>query len=465
MKRIASMLLVALAAAPAAVAASGDVTLPQWREVNLKNGAKLLLVEKKDVPMIAVTALLRGGAIADPASKHGLGALTSEMMMKGAGARSAEQIAAVVDSLGANLSIDAETEATLVRADFMAKDAPAMIEIIGDLLQRPTFPESEFEKVRSRAIESIAAAKDSDLRLLNGVYFSAYLYGNHPYGNPVGGTEASLATIAREDVMRFHRDHFGGDRMIAAVVGDFDAKQMESLLRKAFGDWPKAAVNAPVAPPVAKATGRRVLLVDKPDATQTYFWIGNTGTSRRTPERVAVDVANTYFGGRFTSLINTALRIKSGLTYGARSVMVRESRPGPLAIASYTRTDATEKAVDMALEVLNGFRTTGVDDTALASVKAYVLGQFPPDLESNGQLASRIAEIEFYELGRDEVDAYALNVRNLTSAEVKRAIDATYPASDDLAFVFIGNAGAIRDVAKKYGKVEEIRISDPKFRP
>jgi predicted Zn-dependent peptidase len=465
MRRIAIPILLLFVAAPIAFAASGDVTLPQWREVTLGSGATLLLVEKKDVPMVALTARLRGGAVADPTAKQGLASLTSEMLMKGAGSRSAEQIAAAADSLGANLSVDAGTEATVVRADFMAKDAAAMIELVTDVLRRPTFPASELDKVRQRAIEQIAAAKDGDLRQLNGVYFSAYLYGSHPYANPVGGSEATLAAITRDDIAAFYRDQFGGDRLILAVVGDFDAKQMESMLRKAFGDWAKAAAQPPVVPQVTKATGRRVLLVDKPDATQTYFWIGNTGIARSTPERVALELANTDYGGRFTSLLNSALRIKSGLTYGARSMMIQNIRPGPLAIASYTRTDATEQAVDMALDVLKEFRASGLDDAALTSVKAYVLGQFPPELETNAQLATCITDIAFYRLGRDEVDAFAINVRSLTKEEVKRAIDAAYAAPEDLTFVFIGKARAIRDVVKKYGRVEEIRITDPKFRP
>lgn len=464
MKRFGLTLLFTLLA-PLAFAAPGDVTLPQWREVKLASGGKVLLVARKDVPMIALTATIRGGAVADPVAKQGLASLTSEMLLKGAGRRTAEDIAATVDSLGANLNVGADTEATLVSADFMAKDAPAMIDLIADVLRRPAFPQGEFEKLRARAIERIAAAKDGDLRSLTGVYFSAYFYGNHPYANPVGGSEATLATITRDDVQAFYRDQFGGDRLILAVVGDFDTKQMESQLKKAFGDWPRAAARLAPVPPVAKAKGRRVLLVDKPDATQTYFWIGNAGIARSDPQRVAVDLANTYFGGRFTSLINTALRIKSGLTYGARSMMERETHRGPFAIASYTRTDATEKAIDMSLDVLGGFRSSGLDDAALSSVKAYVLGQFAPDLETNAQLASQIAAIAFYELGRDEVDAYARNVRALTREDVKRAIDDAYPANDDLTFVLIGQADAIREVAKKYGPVQEIKITDPKFRP
>lgn len=459
------LILLLAIALPLSAAENSGVRLPATRVVTLPNGARLVLVEKREVPMISLSAWIRGGAVTDPEGRHGLASITAEMLQKGAGKRSAVEIASAVESLGANLSTWSGREAIFVTADFMSKDAPAMIGIISDVILRPTFDVAELEKVKQRTIESISAAKDSDLRRLNGTYFASWFFGDHPYGNPPSGTETSIAAITRDDVLRFYRDHLGGDRLVLAVVGDFDAARMESQLRSAFGDWKKAEARPATVPAVKPASGRRVLLVDKPDATQTYFWIGNSGISRTDADRVAVDLANTYFGGRFTSLLNSALRIRSGLTYGARSVVIQESQPGPLAIASYTKTESTTEAIDMALGVLSEFREKGLDDEALASVKAYVLGQFPPDLETSGQLADRLAEIAFYGLDASDVNAYAATVNRLTTADLKKTIDRVYPSEDDLTFVLIGNAAAIRDGVKKYGKVEEMKITDPKFRP
>jgi zinc protease len=444
---------------------SGGVKLPEYREIKLPNGALILLAERHDVPLIAFHARLRGGALADPPGKEGVAALTAELLKKGAGKRNAQQFAEAIDSVGGDLDAFPAREATLAVGEFLARDQELMIELLSDMLFRPTFPPDEFEKVRERSIEAIAAAKDSDPRTLIGTYYHAFLFGDHPYARPVGGTEASLAAIQRDDVVRYWKNHFGADRLILAMVGDFKTNEMAARLRRSFAGWGKAPVPAPQASAKKPLAGRRVLLVDKPDATQTYFWIGNVGIARIDPDRVTVDLANTIFGGRFTSLLNTELRVKSGLTYGAQSALTRESFPGAVAIASYTQTATTEQAVDMALNVLTGYREKGADAEAVASVKSYLLGQFPPQLETANQIAARLTELAFYGLDRGDVDQYARRVSAATREDLKRLITRVYPASDDLTFVFIGNAAAIRDVVKKYGPVTEMKITETRFAP
>ena len=467
-RRFAAAAAITLSLGPPAFAqkttmAAAGVQLPPFTEVMLPNGARLLLMEKHDVPLIAFTARLRGGALGDPAGKEGVASLTASLLQKGAGKRDASQFAEAIDQVGGNISVRSDRESIIVGGDFMARDQDLMIALVSDLLRRPLFPPEEFEKVRDRSIDLIAAAKDSDLRGLIPVYFNAFLFEGNPYGRPVGGMESTLAKLNLEDVRRYYNSQFGGDRLTLALVGDFDAKKMATKIRSSFGDWKKAPSAAPKPVRMKPLVGRRVLLVDKPDATQTYFWIGNVGIARNDPDRVAIDLANTAFGGRFTSLLNSELRIKSGLSYGASSQLGRETEPGAAAIASYTKTESTEKAVDLALEVLTRFRSSPLDKDTVASIKSYVLGQFPPRLETSQQLAGRLAEIAFYGLDRSDVDKYAEQVSGATSESLKRIVDRVYADPANLSFVFIGNASAIRDAVKKYGKVTEIKITDPTF--
>jgi predicted Zn-dependent peptidase len=208
-----------------------------------------------------------------------------------------------------------------------------------------------------------------------------------------------------------------------------------------------------------------VLLVDKPGAAQTYFWLGNVGASRTDPARTAQSVANTVFGGRFTSMLNTELRIKSGLTYGAGSAFDRLSQPGAFRITSFTETAKTTEAIDLALATLDRLQGEGVDATALASAKTYMLGQFPPTIETNGQLAGRLADMVFHGLGTDDVDEFAARVSAVDGAAVRSAIEQSFPRSRDLAMVLIGDADAIRGQVKKYGPVTEMKVTDPVFAP
>ena len=206
-----------------------------------------------------------------------------------------------------------------------------------------------------------------------------------------------------------------------------------------------------------------MLLVDKPDSTQTYFRIGNIGIARTSPDHVNLMVVNTLFGGRFTSLINTALRIQSGLTYGANSAFDERRNAGSFYISSYTRNATTERALDMSLDVLKQFRDKGVSAEQLTSAKNYIKGQYPQRIETSDQLATLISQLEFYGFDRGEVDNFYSKIDAMTLADAKRAIDQYYPA-DNLVFVIVGKASEIGPIVKKYApQVDTRSISDPGF--
>ena len=197
---------------------------------------------------------------------------------------------------------------------------------------------------------------------------------------------------------------------------------MEKMLTQKFGGWP--ARNAPAIgiPDPTTVTGKKLLLIDKPDATQTYFRIGNVGIARTNADRLYIEVVNTLFGGRFTSMINSELRINSGLTYGAGSIFDRRKMRGPFAIASYTRNATTVQAIDKALEVLQRLHEKGVTEEALQSAKNYILGQFPPTIETSQQLAALMANLEFYGLDDREINDMVSKINAMTIADAQRII-------------------------------------------
>ena len=445
--------------------AADGVRLPPVHRAQLANGAQVALVEKRDTPLVAMTITVRGGALGDAAGKEGTASLFADLIQKGAGKRNAAQFAEAVETAGGSLAASAGSESLGVSASFMARDVDLMLELAGDALQRPALAPVEFEKARTLAIQSLAAAKDADPRALIAEYGDAWLFRGHPYGRPVGGSEGSLAAVALEDVQRFYATHVGGDRTIITVVGDIDAQAMLGKLERTFGGWRKAGAPLPAAPAPQRVSGRRVLLVDKPGATQTYFWLGNVGASRTDPARTQQSVVNTAFGGRYTSMLNTALRIDSGLTYGVSARFDRALQPGPYSISSYTATESTVQAIDLALALLEKLRREGLDGPMLASAKSYMLGQFPPTLETNGQLAGRLADLLFYGLGPEDVDEYAQRVATVDAAAVRDTIERAFPKPGDLAMVLIGDAAKIRAQLQKYGPLTEMKITDPQFAP
>lgn len=451
-------------ALPGLVLAQG-VTLPAVERVVLENGVVLLLHEKDDVPLIGLEAGIRGGAASDPDGLGGTANLLAGLLEKGAGERSSAEFAEAVDAVGGELGAAAETEFITVTGEFLARDADLMIELLSDMLRRPTLADDEIRKLRERSIAELQAAKDGDVRALTPIYGNAYLFGDHPYGNSLYGDEESLARITAADLRDYYAQYFGGDRLIIAMAGDFDAAAMAEKLGAAFGDWEAAGGALPEIAAPQPVKERRVLLVDKPGAAQSYFWIGNVGVSVHFAERAELDIANTLFGGRFTSILVDELRTKAGLTYGASSSLRRGSVGGSVAMISYTKTETTIQAIDLALSLLAKLREEGVADDMILSGKNYILGQFAPDLETAEQLAGQFAMLEGYGLDESYINDYGGAIANADGEAIRDVIKQVYPAADTLVFVIIGDAEQIREQVSKYGPITEMPITDPRFRP
>jgi zinc protease len=297
------------------------------------------------------------------------------------------------------------------------------------------------------------------------VYGKAVLFKNHPYGKPSMGSEAGLAAISHADLKRYYDEQFGADRLILSVAGDFKTPAMKHLLSKAFEGWRKAKTQlSPLAAPVAQK-GRRVILIDAPESVQSYFWVGNVGVARTFAQRAPLDVVNTLFGGRFTSMLNSELRIRTGLSYGARSRFERLAQPGAWQMTSYTRTETTIEAIDLSLAVLDQLHSQALDPDMLASGKSYVQGQFPLALETADQWAGTLADLEFYGLDRRYIDGYAAALSSVSDADTKRIVEEVFPTSENVTLVVIGQAAAIRNGLRKYGPITEMKLSDPVFAP
>lgn len=454
--------LLVLAWAAPALAQSASLSLPPYKAVVLKNGLTLLLMEQHEVPIVSLSAIVKAGSTGDPAGREGVAAVTAALLRRGTATRSADEFAEAVDFTGGSFGAGSSVDATTINAEFMKKDAARGLELVADAILRPAFRAEEVKKHVEQRVDGIKAAKERAGGVI-GTYFNAYLYGTHPYGRPAGGDETSLAAITRDDVVKFYDTYYSPGATILAAVGDFVTAEMEQQLGALFGAWPAKPAAAVVVRDASPVTGRRLLLVDKPDSTQTYFRFGNLGISRSNPDRVIIDIVNTVFGGRFTSMLNTELRIKTGLTYGAGSSFAEFKARGPFVINTYTANDSTERAIDLALDTLTRLHEKGLTAEELQSAKSYLRGQFPPEIETSNQLAALLVELAFHGLDRREVDGYYARIDAATMADVTRVIAQYFPR-ENLAFVLIGKASEIGDVVKKYAPVLDRKsIAAPGF--
>jgi zinc protease len=459
----AAFLAAALVLTPgfAAAQSGGGELIPTYERTVLPNGLVVLLLEQHEVPVVDFHLTLRTGSAADPEGKEGLADLTLSLLRKGTERHTADEIAEELDFLGADLDLDASYERCMVAAEFLAKDAGRGLELLSEMLTSPRFDAQEIDKLVKLEIDGLRDLKDTPRNAVAN-YFDSWLFRDHPFARRVGGTETSLPAIERDDIVRFYRRNLRPNGAILAVAGDFHSAAMRSQVEKTLGKWERGDFEPVQVAAPKPFKGRKVLLVDKPDASQTYFRFGNVGMALGAPDEAAVEVVNTVFGGRFTSWLMNEMRTKAGLTYNAHARFIRRKVPGEFYVSSFTRTDDTQAAVDMALQLLDRLHKKGISKEEIDSAQNYIRGQFPPDYETPGQLAGAIAELEFFGFDRDYINGYTGRTDAVKLADTKKAI-ATYYPDKNLAIVLVGQADKVRKLAGKYGPLTEKEISAPGF--
>lgn len=458
------LLVAALAAAAQSASTPGAVKLPSYARQELPDGIVVDLMPRPGVPLVSMCVFVKGGAESDPPGEGGLASMTAEMLRRGTATLGAAQFAEQFESLGANLDVRVDAQSTALCTEFLAKDADRAIHLLSDAALWPAFPQAEVRKALAERKEEVRAMKD-ELMEASRAYSQAFFFGPaHPYGHWPGGDEMSLANIDRSKIAAYHARMYTGRNLAVVAVGDFDAGAMGSGIAAAFGAAPSGTAYQWHKDDAQIPSGGRLLLVDKPGAAQTYFRIGNRGISRYSPDRIPAMLVNLEFGGRFTSLLNEALRVQSGLTYGAGSRVEEDRLTGSVALVAYTKTDSTSKAIDVALQALRQLREKGLSPDQLASTKTYFKGTFPFDgLETPRQLADQIGELEIFGLGRAEIDDLFAKVDGVTLAEANAAIQ-KYFGAGNLVFTLVGDAVKIRESATKYApEMVEVPLEKPGF--
>ena len=433
--------------------------LPDYTTFKLSNGLTVYLMEQHDVPVISASAILPAGAIYDN-DKAGLASLTATALKHGTKNFTKTKLDEELDFIGADVNTYATKEYAGLSSNFAAKDKVKVLAIIKDLLLNPVFDPTEFNKEKSRLLVMLEQQKESP-RSVIGSYFDAFLYGNHPYGNVISGINSTVSKLTVDDLKNFYKTNYKPDNSAISIVGDFNTKDMKTEITSLFSTWEKSTKEKenPATKAISIPTENRVLLVNKNDAKETTFYIGAPGISRNNPDFVAIEVVNTLFGGRFTSMLNDELRVNSGLTYGASSRFNTLKNGGSFVISTFTANKTTVAAIDKALEVMTKLHATGLNEKSLASAKNYVKGQFPPRYETAGQLSGLMTQMFWYNFDKSFIDNFEKNVDGLDLAKANQIIAKYFP-KDKFQFIMVGKSEEIKKIAEKYGKVTEVDIKD-----
>lgn len=458
MRNIASTLFVLCALT---TQAQNNFKVPTFEKFKLKNGLTVYLMEQHEVPLIYTSAVFDAGSTQD-GDRYGLASMTADALVFGTKKYTKDQIEEATDYVGANLNSGAGKESARVSMSFAAKDADKMFDILREVLIEPNFDATEFEKHKQRTLLQLTQQRESP-RSVIGNYFNKMVFDQHPYATPTGGTNATIEKISPAGAEAFYKKNYTTDRAAIAIVGDFKTADMKKRITTLFGDWKtEKSTTAKISAPKIDFLNSRVLLVNKPDARETTFLIGGKGVAYDNPDYVPLLVVNTILGGRFTSWLNDALRVNSGLTYGASSRFGRYKQGGTFYISTFTKNSTTVPAIDMALQVLDSLHKTGLNDEILSSAKAYVKGDFPPNYESAGTLAGLLTDMFTYGFDENYINTFQTKVDGMTVAQANDIIAKYFP-KDKLQFVLVGKADEIRDGVKKYGPITEKEIKDDGF--
>jgi len=458
-KRLLPVLVLVLLAASAAQAA---FKLPAPEKLTLKNGIVVYYLKTAEVPMVSFRLYLKGaGSAQEPAELEGIAGITADQIMKGTAKTGADAVAEALDFMGARLDISAGDEYAAISAESLSEHFPKVLEIASACLTGPAFLDDEFSKAREIALNGLKSVKDNPGRAVRNYFIKAY-FDTHPLGHFALGTEESLAKMTAADIRAYYKKYYGPKGAIGAVVGNIEKKQALDLLNAAFGGWKGADVRVAAMLPLPEPKGIKLLLVDKPDATQAYWILGAPGYALGDKITPRAAVMNTLFGGRFTSWLSTEMRIKRGLTYGASSNFQTYRIGGLFQANSYTRNEKIGEMLDILFDLLKKVRTEGFAPEEIESSRNYIQGQFPPTLETNGAKAGAYIRLAFFNLGFDYYDKYLAGVQTTTQASAKEAAVKLIP-TENYVLVVVGKADEIRDQLKKYGTWTEKKISDPGF--
>ncbi|HEY6002391.1 MAG TPA: pitrilysin family protein [Anaeromyxobacter sp.] len=429
----------------------GDrIPLPPIHREALPNGLRVIVAERQGVPLAAVRLVLRGGASLDPRGRSGLAHLTALTARRGTRRRTGAEIDLAVESLGADLGAGVDEDATYFGLSAPVEVLPRCLDILADVAISPAFPPSEVQRLRRREIASLAHDLDEPGLVADRAMLHA-AYGDHPYGHPPEGRARELGAMHRADVVALHRAAYRPPYALLVVVGKVEASEVLSLVRRRFGAW-RGADGEPAVPGPPEPPRTSVVVVDKPDVTQTQVRIASAGFPRRSPDYFPGIVASALLGGGFTSRLMEAIRVNRGLSYGVRSRFATSGAGGIFFVSTFTKVETTGEIVRVALDETARFCDEGPSADEIERTRSFLCGLFPLSIETHDQLAEKLADLALYDLPDDEVSAFRERIRAVTP-EAARDAGRRYFPLEERVVVAVGPAKAIVPQLEPFGPV------------
>jgi len=412
------------------------------------------------------------GSIDDPPDKAGVAWLTAQMLLRGTDGMSRQAIADALEGLGSIVDLSVGRDHTMLWADALTRKRDELLTHLDRVLATPTFPAAELDKLRRETIADIQAVRDDDSAL--GLrFFVRALYGDHPYGRPLKGTETSLARIERADLVAFQRG-WTRDGALLGLSGDIDPAASKALAERLCTPLAPHAGAPLTLPPLRRPVGDgrwRVVLVDKPERTQTQVFIGHLALTEPAPgapanavgvhhaDWTALQVGQTPFGGTFTSRLSHEIREKRGWSYGAWSQVSADQRLATFLIRFYPAAADLLPALQLTDELLSDFVAHGPTDAELDAAQSYLQNGFVFSIDTASRRLSELLSARL--LGHPDgwVDGTVDRLRSIPHVDAVRAVK-THVHPDDMIVGIVGTARELEPKLRAWPRIGDIEVVD-----
>lgn len=416
---------------------------PKIEEARLSNGLRILVAERRDMPIVAMQIVVDRGL--DLQTLPGVATMTATMMLTGTKSRSALALSDDLAAIGARYGAWADHDGMGVRGQALRERFPELFAILVDVVRNPAFDGVELERERAKRLTTLAAQTDvPDVLMENAVEEKLYPLG-HPYHAPLNGDEASTKAIKGADLVRLHEAAFRPEHATVAIAGDIDRASAVALVEKHLGNWVGKALPKK-AYPDPRSLGKdekRVLLIDRPGSSQSSVSLALVGISRKHPDFDAVMVLNTLLGGQFSSRLNMNLREKNAYTYGAYSWFDTRRVAGPFTAGGAIMTPATAPAIREMFAEMERLRKELPPAVELENAKTNLIRKLPARFETASGTAQALGSLSVMGLALDEFATRQSRVAKVTAEDVRRVAN-TYLRSEAMRVIIVGDASVVQ---------------------
>jgi zinc protease len=436
---------------PAPLALS-PLNIPEPTDTKLANGLRVVTVEDKRLPLVSFRLAVPSGDVNDPENMVGLSDMMTHLMSEGTESRTSKQIAEQVERIGATLSAGSGSDFTTIAASTLAIYIDDILELMADVVLRPSFPQNEIDLARENA-KQLLIQQRAQPNFLASERVAKVIFGNHPYSR-VSPTPETLDAMTRDVLKNFHASLITPGNAVMVVVGDFDRAALIDRLDALFGQWQPNSAPGLTFPDPPERTMRSATLVDRPGSAQSNIVVANIGIQRTSPDYFPMLLMHTILGANASSRLFMNLREEKGYTYGAYSSLDARRVAGSFRVTAEVRTPVTGASLKEFFYELERIRSESVSDKELADAKSYLTGVFPIKIETQEGLIDQLVNIRMYDLPDDYLHSYRERVNAVTADEILRVAQ-KYVTPDKAAVVIVGDAHAITDQVRLFSEVIE----------